>query len=44
MELVFENLIENAVKYSKDNSDIKISFANNNFNISNECEEISKKI
>ena len=43
MELVFENLIENAVKYSKDNSDIKISFANNNFNISNECEEISKK-
>lgn len=43
MELVFENLIENAVKYSKDNSDIKISFANNNFNISNECDEISKK-
>lgn len=43
MELVFENLIENAVKYSKDNSDIKISFVNNNFNISNECEEISKK-
>lgn len=43
MELVFENLIENAVKYSKDNSDIEISFANNNFNISNECEEISKK-
>lgn len=42
MELVFENLIENAVKYSKDNSDIKISFANNNFNISNECDEISK--
>lgn len=25
MELVFENLIENAVKYSKDNSDIEIS-------------------
>lgn len=43
MELVFENLIENAVKYSKDNSDIEISFANNNFNISNECDEISKK-
>lgn len=43
MELVFENLIENAVKYSKDNSDIEIFFANNNFNISNECEEISKK-
>lgn len=43
MELVFENLIENAVKYSKDNSDIKISFANNNFNISNECDKISKK-
>lgn len=43
MELVFENLIENAVKYSKDNSDIKIFFANNNFNISNECDEISKK-
>ena len=43
MELLFENLIENAVKYSKDNSDIKISFANNNFNISNECDEISKK-
>lgn len=43
MGLVFENLIENAVKYSKDNSDIKISFANNNFNISNECDEISKK-
>lgn len=43
MELVFENLIENAVKYSKDNSDIKISFVNNNFNISNECDEISKK-
>lgn len=43
MELVFENLIENAVKYSKDNSDIKITFANNNFNISNECDEISKK-
>ena len=44
MELVFENLIENAVKYSKDNSDIEISFANNNFNISNECDEISKKL
>ena len=43
MELVFENLIENAVKYSKDNSDIEIYFANNNFNISNECDEISKK-
>lgn len=43
MELVFENLIENAVKYSKDNSDIEISFVNNNFNISNECDEISKK-
>lgn len=43
MELVFENLIENAVKYSKDNSDIEIFFANNNFNISNECDEISKK-
>lgn len=43
MELVFENLIENAVKYSKDDSDIEISFANNNFNISNECDEISKK-
>ncbi len=42
MELVFENLIENAVKYSKDNSDIEIFFANNNFNISNECDEISK--
>ena len=43
MELVFENLIENAVKYSKDNSDIEIFFENNNFNISNECDEISKK-
>ena len=43
MELVFENLFENAVKYSKDNSDIEISFVNNNFNISNECDEISKK-
>ena len=35
--------VKNAVKYSKDNSDIEISFANNNFNISNECDEISKK-
>ncbi|WP_405353330.1 sensor histidine kinase [Ruminococcus sp.] len=43
MELAFENLIENAVKYSKDNSDIEISFTNNVFSISNDCDDISKK-
>ena len=43
MELVFENLIENAVKYSKDNSDIEITVANNTFTISNECDELTKK-
>lgn len=43
MELVFENLTDNAVKYARKNSDIEISFVNNCFSISNECEEISKK-
>ena len=43
MELVFENLTDNAVKYARKNSDIEISFVNNCFSISNECDEISKK-
>lgn len=43
MEMVFENLIDNAVKYSDESSQIEITFINNNFSISNECEEISKK-
>lgn len=42
MEIVFENLIENAIKYSND-SDIEIVFIDNHFSISNGSEEISKK-
>lgn len=43
MELVFENLIENAIRYSSNNSDIEISFINHTFSVSNECDTISKK-
>ena len=43
MELVFENLIENAIRYSNNNSDIEISFINHIFSVSNECDTISKK-